>query len=188
MESLSPVELWLPILVSAVVVFVASAVVWMVLPHHKKDVQMLPDEKAFIDHLKTLNIPPGTYMWPNCAAGEGMNSPEFQARFNAGPWGSLNVLAGKPSFARNLALTFIFYVVVSLFVGYITSLARMAGADFRPVFRVAATTAILAYCAGSIPGAIFFGKPGRFIFTEFIDGVAYGLLTGIVFGLLWPAA
>lgn len=181
-------QLWLPILVSAVVVFAASFLAWMALPHHKQDVKMLPDEPALTNHLKQLNIPPGTYMWPNCQSPADQKSAEFKARFESGPWGSMNIVGSRPNFARNLVLTFIFYVVVGTFVGYITANARAAGAAFLPVFQVAGATAVLAYCAGSIPNAIFFGKPGRFVFTEFIDGVVYGLLTGIVFGLLWPAA
>ena len=85
-------------------------------------------------------------------------------------------------------VVFLFYIVAGLFVGYITSLARPLDAEwtFRQVFRVAGATAVLAYCAGSIPNAIFFGKPGRFVLTDFIDGLVYGLLTGAVFGWLWP--
>jgi hypothetical protein len=100
----------------------------------------------------------------------------------------MNIVGSKPNFARNLILTFVFYVIVGLFVGYITANARAAGAAFLPVFQVAGATGVLAYCAGSIPNAIFFGKPARFVFTEFVDGVVYGLLTGVVFALLWPAA
>jgi hypothetical protein len=181
-------QLWLPIVVSSVVVFIASFLAWMVLPHHKKDVKTLPDEKALTDHLKGLNIPPGTYMWPNLAPGEDMKSEAYVARYNAGPWGSMNVLAAKPNFAMNLVLVILFYVVVSIFVGYITGLARPAGAAFIPVFRVAGAVAVLAYCAGGIPGAIFFSKPGRFMFTDFVDGVVYGLLTGVIFAWLWPSA
>ncbi len=180
------VHLWLPILVSAVIVFFASFLVWMVLPHHKQDVKALPDEKALTDHLRQLNIAPGTYMWPNCQPAEDMKSEEFKSRFAAGPWGSINIVGSRPNFGRNLVLTLIFYVVVSVFVGYITSLARAAGVGFLPVFRVAGAVGVLAYCAGSIPNAIFFGKPGRFMLTEFVDGVAYGLLTGATFGVLWP--
>ncbi len=179
-------QLWLPILVSAVVVFFASFLAWMALPHHKKDVKMLPDEPALVEHLKQLNIPPGTYMWPNCQSAAEQSSDEFKARFNAGPWGSINILGAKPNFARNLVLTFLFYILVGVFVGYITAQARGAGAGFLPVFQVAGATAVLAYCAGSIPNAIFFGKPARFVLTDFLDGLVYGLLTGLIFAWLWP--
>jgi hypothetical protein len=180
-------QLWLPIIVSALAVFVASFLVWMVLPHHKKDVKVLPDEKALTDHLRQLDLAPGLYMWPNCSGAE-MKSDEFKARYEAGPWGSMNVLANKPNFVRNLVLVFLFYLVVSVFVGYLTSLATPDASRFLAVFRVAGAAGVLAYCAGSIPGALFFGKPGRFILTDFIDGVVYGLLTGAIFGWLWPAA
>ena len=181
-------HLWLPILVSAFAVFVASSIAWMVLPHHKKDIKRLPDEAALTDRLQQLALPPGTYMWPNCSSGDEMKSEEFKARYEAGPWGTLNVLGARPNFGRNLSLTFVFYLVVGIFVAYITAEARPAGAGFMPVFQVAGATAMVAYCAGAIPGAIFLGKPGRFILTDFLDGVAYGVLTGLIFALLWPAA
>ncbi len=73
-----------------------------------------------------------------------------------------------------------------MFVGYLAAEARLAGAGFLSVFQVAGATAVLAHCAGSIPNAIFFGKPGRFMATDFVDGRVYGLLTGVLFGLLWP--
>lgn len=186
MSPLSPIDLWLPILVSSVAVFFASFVVWMVLPHHKADIKKLPDEKALTTKLDELNIPPGTYMWPNCSTKEEMGSEEFKARFEAGPWGSINILGSKPSFGRNLGLTFFFYVVLSTFVAYITGEAREPGAAFGAVFQIAGATAILGYCAGGVPGAIFFGKPGRFMLTELIDGIAYGLITGAIFAWMWP--
>jgi hypothetical protein len=179
-------QLWLPILVSAVIVFIASSLVWMVLPHHKKDIKSLPDEKALTDHLGKLNLAPGVYVWPGYGSRQDMKSEEYKARYEAGPWGSMNILGGKPNFGRSLVLTFLFYIVVGLFVAYIAALARPAGSAFLPVFRVAGAAAIVAYCAGSIPSAIFMGKPGRFVLTDFLDGLAYGLLTGATFGLLWP--
>ena len=179
-------QLWLPVVVSSVVVFLVSALAWMVIGHHNKDIKTLENEKSLTDHLTQLNIPPGTYMWPGCGKGEDMNSEAFKGRYDAGPWGSMNIVAAKPNFARNLILTFLFYVIVSLFVAYVTSQARAAGAGFMTVFQVAGAVAVLAYCAGSIPGAIFFSKPSRFILTEFVDGVVYGFLTGVAFGVLWP--
>jgi len=125
-------------------------------------------------------------MWPNCADKKEMNSEAFKARMEAGPWGNITVLADKPNFGRNLAMVFAFYVVLSVFVAYITGQARPAGAGFLPVFRVAGATAVLGYCFGSIPNALFFGKPARFVLTDFIDALVYGLMTGAIFAWLWP--
>ncbi len=107
---------------------------------------------------------------------------------DAGPWGSINILGCKPNFGANLGLTFVFNLVVGVCVAYITSQSRAAGASCESVFWVAGPTAILAYCAGGIPGAFFMGKPTRFMFTDFIDGLVFGLITAATFGWLWPAA
>jgi len=179
---------WLPIIVSAVVVFIASSLAWMVLPHHKADVRALPDEAELTAVLEKLKLPPGTYMWPNCEDAREMSSEAFQARFEAGPWGSINILPDKPNMGKNLAGVFLFYLVLSVLVAYVTGEAREPGAGFAPVFQIAATVAIIGYCFGSIPNAIFFGKPLRFMVTDFVDGLVYGILTGIVFAALWPGA
>jgi len=41
--------LWLPILLSAVIVFVASSIIHMLLPIHKSDYRKLPDEEKVMD-------------------------------------------------------------------------------------------------------------------------------------------
>jgi hypothetical protein len=179
-------ELWLPILVSAVIVFFASFLAWMVLPHHRADVKTLPNESALTGHLETLNLAPGLYMWPGAKDAAEMKSDEYKKRYQTGPWGSMTVLGAQPSMGRNLALVFLFYLVVGVFVGYITYLARPAGSPYLSVFRVAGAVAVLAYCAGSIPNALFFGKPLRFVVTDLVDGVVYGLLTAGTFAWMWP--
>ena len=51
--------LWLPIVVSAVIVFLASWIVHMFLPYHHSDFAKLPQEDAVLDALRTLNVPAG---------------------------------------------------------------------------------------------------------------------------------
>jgi hypothetical protein len=182
-------SLWLPIVVSSVAVFIASSIAWMALPHHKADIKFIPDEKTFLQQLGTLNLPPGLYMWPGCGGTpEAMKSPEYKQRFADGPWGLITIAGSKPNFARNLFWVFVVYSVVSVFVAYITAQARPAGSTFASVFQVAGATAVLGYCAGQVCGAVFMSKPFRFICTDLIDGLVYGLLTGAIFAWLWPAA
>ncbi len=179
--------LWIPVVVSAVVVFVASFLAWMVLPHHKADIKTLPEEQALVDLLERLKPAPGTYMWPGCRSGESMNSDAYKARYAAGPWGSINVQAKQPNFGMNLTLTFAFYIVLSVAVAFVTAQAVERDAEFLAVFKVTAVVAILGYCAGQIPGALFMGKPTRFVMTDLADGVVYGLLTAMIFAATWPA-
>jgi hypothetical protein len=183
----SLIDLWLPILVSSVVVFFASFLAWMVLPHHKPDIQFLDDEDAFAGALKNQAIKPGCYMFPGCDPAS-MKTDEGKARFKAGPWGTLSLQASPPNFGRNLGLVFAFYVVVSVFVAYIAHFSLHPGDGFMSVFRVAGVAGIACYCLGFIPGGIFFGRSVRSMAMDLIDGVVYGLLTGAVFGMLWPAA
>jgi len=51
--------LWLPILLSAVFVFIASAILHMMLPWHKGDCRQLPDEPKVLDALRTAGVTPG---------------------------------------------------------------------------------------------------------------------------------
>lgn len=184
---ISTMDLWLPILVSAVVVFFASALAWMVLPHHKPDIQKLENEDAFTAALKGQGIKPGCYMFPGCDSAS-MKTDEGKARYKAGPWGTLSLQAGPPNFGRNLATVFVFYLVVGVFVAYLAHFAPSAGSDFKGTFRITAAAAMACYCLGGIPGGIFFGRSLRAMAMDFIDGFVYALLTGAVFGFLWPAA
>jgi hypothetical protein len=56
--------LWLPILLSSVIVFVVSSVIHTVLPWHKNDYPRIPNEEKVMDALRPLAIPPGDYMVP----------------------------------------------------------------------------------------------------------------------------
>gem|GEM_PF-79296 len=182
------VELWLPILVSAVVIFVVSAVIWMAPLHHKEDVKYCPKQDELADALRNLGIAPGNYMFPNCANSKDYKSEEFKKRHDAGPWGMLNLWPAKPNMGKNMLTTFILYLVISAIVGYVTSLARPAGAGFAEVLRVATTAAFLCYVLGGTPNGVWFGKRLRFFVTDAIDGVVYSFITGAVFAWFWPAA
>jgi len=178
-------SLWLPILVSAVVVFIASAIVWMVLPHHKTEWQKLPDEEGLLGSIRG-SAAPGQYMFPHCMPAD-LKDPATKQRYEAGPHGVLTVWPGAPSMGRNLGLTFTFYLAVAIFVAYVASIALPSGTHYGQVFRVTSVAAVMAHVFGFIPDAIWFGRPLVSTCKSAADGVLYSLLTGGVFGWLWPA-
>lgn len=178
-------SLWLPILLSALGVFFLSFLMWMVLPHHKADFHAFADTDRFLASVREQEIRPGVYMFP-CSS-EDWKTEEGKQRYKQGPWGVLSVHAGPANFGRNLAMVFLFYLVASLFVAYIAAASRAPGADFASVLQVAGTAGILAYAFGGIPHGIFFGRTFRAIAMDVLDGVAMGLLTGVIFALLWPS-
>ena len=185
---MSVTDLWLPILIATVVGFFLSFLMWAILPHHKGDVQFSPDQDKILDLVRSSNIKPGAYMFPTCADRKDFKNPEVVEMFNAGPWGTISVWDAKPNMGRNMALTILYFFIVSLLVAYVTGQARGAGSDFLAVFQVASTCAILAHVLGGAPGGIWFGKRTRYFITDAIDGLAYSLATGAIFALMWPAA
>jgi hypothetical protein len=72
-------------------------------------------------------------------------------------------------------------------VAYLTGRTLSPGTEYLTVFRVAGTTAWLAYGAASVTDAIWFGRPWSSVVKTLIDALIYGMLTAGVFGWLWPA-
>ena len=179
--------LWLPILLSAVVVFIVSAAVWMVMPHHKNDFSPASDQDALMDAVRGSTPGPGMYYFPWAAGGE--NSPEYREMARTGPVGILRVrdpeavLNMGPAMLKSVSL----YLVVSVFVAYLASVALAPGAAYLSVFQVTGTAAFMAYGFIGYQEAIWFGLPGRVAFKHSLDGLAYALLTAGIFGWLWPS-
>jgi len=69
------IQLWLPILLSAVVVFVLSSIIHMVLKYQNNDIARLPSEEQVMDDLRKANIPPGEYNFPRAKDTKEMGSP-----------------------------------------------------------------------------------------------------------------
>ena len=177
-------QLWLPILVSAVFVFIASNLLWMVLSFwHRADYKKLPDEATVLGGLKSAAS--GQYMAPSINWSKA--TAEEKEAFQKGPM-ALLLVRNPNSFSMGGALTvyFIYCLVISVLVAYVCGVTLAAGTHYLRVFRVAGTAAILAYSFRGVPDSIWYGKPWSVTFKEFIDGVVYGLLTAGTFGWLWP--
>ena len=52
-------SLWTPVLLSGVIVFVASSIIHMGLKYHQTDFVKVPAEKDIIENLRDFDIPPG---------------------------------------------------------------------------------------------------------------------------------
>ena len=179
--------LWMPVLAAAGSVFFLSFLFWMVLPHHRQDIKALPDEKPIVDAVKSIAVPPGLYMWPNCEDPADYRSEAFIARYREGPWGTITIRPSKPNFRNNLLITFVVYLAVAIFCGVLLHWGLGDGVTFMDVFVPATIMSFLAYGLGPICGATFLGKPVRFMVTDFADGVLMAATNGAVFAALWPA-
>jgi hypothetical protein len=178
--------LWLPIVLSAVIVFVASSIMHMVLPYHHSDYQKLPDEDKVLAAVRAAGVKRGLYVFPFCTHKE-MKSPALIEKYNQGPVGMMTVFPiGPPVMPKFLGLWFAYCLIIGFFVAYLTAHTVASGAYYLAVFRVVGTAAFLAYGLGNMSNSIWKGQTWSMTIKEVIDGLVYALLTAGTFGWLWP--
>jgi hypothetical protein len=179
--------LWLPILLSAVLVFFVSALIHMVLKYHNSDYHGFANEDAVRAAIRSGNPAPGQYVIPYCSDMKAMESPEMKAKYAEGPVGMLLLKpAGQFGMGKQLVQWFIATLVISFFIAYIAYHTLPAGTPYLGVFRVVGAIGFLAYGAGSLVDGIWMGKPWSVVTKEVVDALLYGLVTAGTFGWLWP--
>lgn len=183
------VSLWLPILLSAVIVFVVSSIIHMASPWHKSDYPRIPNEDKVRDALRPFAIPPGDYMVPRPSSSQELRSPEFLERVKQGPVMVVTFLPNAMMpMGRNLTLWFLYAVAIGAFAGYVAGHALPPGATHALVFWFVAVTAFLGYTAALWQMSIWYRRAWSTTFKATVDGVIYALVTAGTFVWLWPAA
>jgi hypothetical protein len=182
----SMVSLWLPILLSAVAVFIASSILQMFVGHHWNDMRSVPQQQSLMDALRGLALPVGDYMVPRPASRAAARDPAFMEQLNKGPVARLQVLPGGMNMGKSLLQWFIYVLVV----GWVCAAAAVhelpAGAAYLRVFHLTAVVAFAAYALALPQASIWYGRSWRMTVMTMIDGLIYALLTGGMFGWLWP--
>jgi hypothetical protein len=181
-------DLWLPILLSAVAVFVVSSVIHMALQYHKADYKRMSDEDSVMAALRAQGLTQGEYMFPSCGSMAEMNSPEMVAKRKLGPVGMAIIMRGDFSMGRCLLQWFLYCVLISIVVAYLGTLALPRGAAASTVFRFTGAAGVLGYAFSSFTNSIWKGIAWSTTWKFLFDGVLYALATGAVFAWLWPAA
>lgn len=180
-------QLWLPIVLSAVIVFVVSSIIHMALPWHKGDYAQVPDEDKLMDAVRPFNIPPGDYMVPRPGDMADLRSEAFKQKMERGPKLVMTVLPnGSPGMGSNLIQWFVYGIVIAIFSGYVTGHALGAGADYLQVFRFVGATAFLAYGMALWQYSIWYRRSWMITIKANIDALIYACLMAGTFGWLWP--
>lgn len=180
-------QLWLPILLSAVFVFIASSIVHMLLKFwHSPDYRGLSNEDEVGAAMRKGNAGPGMYIVPYCKP-EQMKDPAMQERFRQGPVGLVVLRApGMMNMGAFLGQWFVFCVVVSLLAALLGIHTMGVGTPYKHVFGVIGLSTFLAYGLGTVPNAVWWGHPWTSQFKHIVDGAIYAALTAGTFGWLWP--
>ncbi|MEQ8205237.1 MAG: hypothetical protein RIA65_03605 [Woeseia sp.] len=176
-------SLWMPIIASAVIVWFASAIVWMVMPWHKKDWSAVPNEAGARDALKGLAS--GMYMLPYCMDPKQLEDPEVRKKYEDGPIAWITVAPnGVPKMGGKLVLSFVSYLLVGVVCAYVLTRTGTVLEDYLQVFRIAGTIAFISYSFAYVQENIWFQRPWSVTARSFLDALIYALLTGGVFGWL----
>lgn len=174
--------LWQPILASAVLTFIAGAVIWMAMPWHKRDWQKTGDEEAVRAALRGAE--PGMYSVPHCDPSQ-FKDPDMQQKFKDGPQAFITVVpSGMPQMGGKLLLMFVYNLVVAVLCAYFVSRTAAPDASYLSVFRIAGTVAFTAYGVAYIQDSVWFGRSWSLTAKTFLDALIYGVIVGGTFGWL----
>jgi hypothetical protein len=174
----------MPILLSAVFVFIVSSVIHMVLGYHTSDFSKLPDEDRAMDTLRVLNIPPGHYAMPKAESMKDFNSESHKARMQKGPVLVMHVGKGG-SMGKSLVQWFVYCIVVSIFAAYVGSLTIGPDAEYMVVFRIVSCVTFMGYGLALFQEAIWMSRGWGSTWKSVFDALIFALVTGGTFGWLW---
>lgn len=184
--------LWLPILLSAVFVFVASSVIHMMTPMHKADYGKLPDEPKLLEAMRACRLTPGQYMFPACTSMKDMATPEAKARYDLGPVGSMIVRPnGLPGMGESLLLWFLYCILVAAVSAWLTMHAVEKGPGtfaLDNVWKISFGAAMLGHSLTHLVDKIWKCLSWTTAIKFVIDGAIYAAITACTFAWLWPAA
>jgi len=182
-------SLWLPILLSAAIVFVISSAIHMLLPWHRSDYPKMPNEDRVRDALRPFAIPPGDYMVPRPETRAEWSSPAYDEKMKQGPNLVITVLPNGPfAMGKTMGQWFLYAVVVGVFAAYVAGRALPPGSAYLRVFRFVGVTAFVGYSLALWQMSIWYRRSMLTTFKSTVDGLIYALLTAGTFGWLWPGS
>lgn len=146
---------WLPILLSAVFVFVASAVINMAFKFwHAADMKGFANEEEVAAAIRKGNAGPGLYMIPFCDPAT-YNDPAVQAKFNQGPVGKIHLTAnGMKSLGAHLGAWFAFCLLVSIACAGLAAYALPPNPGTHAIWHTVGLAALLGYSFGEVTNSI----------------------------------
>lgn len=180
-------NLWMPILLTAVLVFFASSLIHMVFKWHNSDYRKFDNEDEVRAAVRA-STPPGQYCFPHCVDMKDMASEEMMKKFTEGPIGFVTISpAGPPTMGKKLVQWFIYSLLIAAIAGCLTFGAYPAGnASAKAAGHMVGLISFLAYVGGSVQMGIWMGKPWGSVGKDALDGLIYGIVSALVFWWLWP--
>lgn len=180
-------SLWLPILLSAVVVFVISSLIHMVIKWHAPDYRGFANEDAVRDAIRAGNPAPGRYVVPYCADMKAMGSDAMLKKYREGPVGHIVIApTGVPQMGRHLGLWFLWSLAVAAIAAYLA--IRVLGLDpqhARGAAKLVGAVTFIAHGFGTMQESIWMARPWSSSAKYLLDAALYAVACGFVFFWFW---
>jgi len=184
MDTLSVI--WLPVIVTAVAIFIASSLIHMVFKWHNSDYKKLGNEDDVRAVIRAGSPAPGLYILPHCADMKDMAGEAMQKKYIEGPVAMLTVRpSGSPGMGKPLVLWFVLSLAIAAIAACMAAGAYPGKANAHPAAHLAAVITFLAYYIGSVQMAIWMGKTWSSVGKDLLDSIIYAVVTGLVFAWLW---
>ena len=181
-------QLWLPILVTAVLIFIASSLIHMVFKWHNSDYRKLGNEDEVRAAVRAGSPAPGQYVIPHCMDMKDMAGETMQQKFREGPVALLTVKAsGMPNMGKALGSWFVYCVAVAAFAAILAMGAFPAGQQYaHNAGHLVGMVSFLTYFGGSPQMSIWMGKPWSASGKDLLDSLIFGTISALTFMWLWP--
>lgn len=181
-------SLWLPILLSAVVVFILSSLVHMVFKWHAPEYRGFSNEDAVRDAIRAGNPSPGQYVVPYCKDMKEMGSETMMAKYKEGPVGFVVLTpSGPPNMGKSFVTWFLMSVAVATIGAFIaTQLFGLDPERARAAAKLVFAVTFLSYGMGTICESVWMGRPWSSTVKYMLDAALYAVGSGAVFYWLWP--
>jgi len=166
--------LWLPILLSAVFVFIASSIMHMVLPYHKSDCRKLPDEDKLMATLRDAGLQRG-HVYVSLLRSQRHEISRHAGKYKQGPIGMMTVFPPGPPRSAKVSGHVVCVLRDHRYRCCVCHRARAPSGGgttaslFWAVFQVAGTAAFLAYGLANLSNGIWKGQPWSMTIKEVVD-------------------
>lgn len=180
-------QLWLPILATAIFVFIASSLIHMVFKWHNSDYRQIGNEDEIRAAVRNGKLAPGQYHFPYCKEMKDMQEPAQQQKYREGPIGILTIIPnGMPNMGKMLGSWFVLNLIVAA-IGALLAVQSfgLQGSSHYAGHLVGVLT-FVAYGVGSVCNAIWMGKTWSSVAKDLLDALIYGTVSALTFMWLWP--
>lgn len=127
----------MPIVVSAVFVFIAPSIIHSMLGWHKGEMTRPRRGKGHGNATGPERTAPGDYRFPYSNSTDEMKTPEFAEMMKQGPVGIMSILpSGAINLGKLLGQWFVYSLFIAGLTAYIPDRTRGLGALYLEVFRV----------------------------------------------------